>query len=76
MAGAVAPGGDPTIEARVDGDTLKGMHTPAMYDPATVLAVASDSAGPGWLLRTVILVSVLGVAFLAWFLLRGYGSKD
>ncbi len=52
------------------------MHTPAMYDPATVLAVASDSAGPGVLLRTVIVVSVLGAAFLAWFLLRGYGNKD
>lgn len=52
------------------------MHTPAMHDPATLLAVASDSAGPGVLLRTVIVVSVLGAAFLAWFLLRGYGGKD
>ncbi len=49
------------------------MHTPASPLPA-LLAVASDSDGPGWLLRTVILVSVLGIAFLAWFLLRGYGK--
>jgi hypothetical protein len=48
------------------------MH-PSTLQPA-LLAVASDSAGPGWLLRTVILVSVLGAAFLAWFLLRGYGN--
>jgi hypothetical protein len=52
------------------------MHTPAMHDPAALLAVASDSAGPGVLLRVVIVVSVLGVAFLAWFLLRGYGGRD
>jgi hypothetical protein len=52
------------------------MHIPAMNDPAALLAVASDSAGPGVLLRVVVVVSVLGVAFLAWFCLRGYGSKD
>jgi hypothetical protein len=51
------------------------MHTPASLHPA-YLAVASDSDGPGWLLRTVIVVSVLGAAFLAWFLLRGYGGSD
>ncbi|AEW94001.1 hypothetical protein SCATT_16300 [Streptantibioticus cattleyicolor NRRL 8057 = DSM 46488] len=28
------------------------------------------------LLPIVIVVSVLGIAFLAWFLLRGYGDKD
>ncbi len=52
------------------------MHTPAMHDPATLLAVASDSAGPGVLLRIVMVVSVLGAALLAWFLLRGYGGED
>ncbi|WP_199239326.1 hypothetical protein [Streptomyces sp. ICBB 8177] len=52
------------------------MHNPVTHDPTTLLAVASDSAGPGWLLRTVIVVSVLGAAFLAWFLLRGYGDRD
>jgi hypothetical protein len=52
------------------------MHSPAMYDPAAALAVASDSAGPGVLLRVVIVVSVLGVAFLAWLVLHGYGGKD
>lgn len=52
------------------------MHIPATHDPAALLAVASDSAGPGVLLRSVIVISVLGVALLAWFLLRGYGGKD
>jgi hypothetical protein len=28
------------------------------------------------LLPIVIVVAVVGVVFLAWFLLRGYGDKD
>ena len=52
------------------------MDIPATHDPAALLAVASDSAGPGVLLRSVVVVSVLGVVFLAWFLLRGYGDRD
>ncbi|MEU9115519.1 hypothetical protein AB0D04_27975 [Streptomyces sp. NPDC048483] len=32
--------------------------------------------GPGWILRTVIIVGVLGAVFLAWLLLRGYGNQD
>jgi hypothetical protein len=28
------------------------------------------------LLPIVLVVSICGVAFLAWFLLRGYGNKD
>jgi len=52
------------------------MHTLATHDPAALLAVASDSAGSGALLRVVIVVSVLGAALLAWFLLRGYGDRD
>lgn len=52
------------------------MYIPAMHGTATLLAVASDSAGPGILLRSVIVISVLGVVFLAWFLLRGYSGKD
>jgi uncharacterized ion transporter superfamily protein YfcC len=45
---------------------------------AVLLAdTASDAQqGPGTLLRVVIVVAVLGAAFLAWFLLRGYGDKD
>ena len=49
-----------------------------LHHRGTLLAdVASDAQqGPGMLLRVVIVVAVLGAAFLAWFLLRGYGDKD
>ncbi|MEB8344365.1 hypothetical protein [Streptomyces endophyticus] len=40
-----------------------------------VISAASDQ-GAGNLLRTVLIVGVLGAAFLAWFLLRGYKSDD
>lgn len=70
------PPDHPTLGPGTDRATLNGMHNPVTHDPTTLLAVASDSAGPGWLLRTVIVVSVLGAVFLAWFLLRGYGDKD
>ncbi|TSB24597.1 hypothetical protein [Streptomyces benahoarensis] len=55
----------------------------------SVLLAASDAAttagatgvshaddGPGWLLRGVIIVGVLGAILLAWILLRGYGDSD
>lgn len=38
---------------------------------ALTLAV-SQSPGPGPVMRTVIVVSVVGSALLAWFVLRGY----
>lgn len=41
-----------------------------------LLAVSKGDEGPGALLRTVIVVGVVGIALLAWFLLRGYGNKD
>ncbi|MEU6854184.1 hypothetical protein ABZ901_30175 [Actinacidiphila alni] len=41
------------------------------FHDLTTLAL-SDSPGPGPVMRSVIVISVLGVAFLAWFLLRGY----
>ncbi|MFF2506222.1 hypothetical protein ACFVTY_22950 [Streptomyces sp. NPDC058067] len=41
-----------------------------------VSAAASDQQGAGNLLRTVIVVGVLGSAFLGWFLLRGYKRDD
>ncbi|MEU2515828.1 hypothetical protein [Streptomyces syringium] len=41
-----------------------------------LLAVSRSDEGPGGLLRTVIVVGVVGIALLAWFLLRGYGNKD
>ncbi|GAU69999.1 hypothetical protein ACFY12_26795 [Streptomyces sp. NPDC001339] len=48
-----------------------------MPHPSVLLAAAQDPAhqtGPGWLLRTVIIVGVVGAVLLAWFLLRGYGK--
>ncbi|MFI1201875.1 hypothetical protein K2224_00690 [Streptomyces sp. BHT-5-2] len=49
-----------------------------MPHPSLLLAVAETSrdSGPGWILRTVIIVGVLGAALLAWILLRGYGNQD
>ncbi|NJP46426.1 hypothetical protein [Actinacidiphila epipremni] len=48
------------------------MHIGAIHD-MTTLAV-SNSPGPGPVMRTVLVVSVVGVALMAWFLLRGYGK--
>lgn len=50
------------------------MHLGAFHD-VTALAL-SDSPGPGPVMRSIIVVSVLGAAFLAWFLLRGYRDDD
>ncbi|MDX3849359.1 hypothetical protein [Streptomyces sp. AK02-01A] len=47
-----------------------------MPEAATLLAVASDQQGPGDTLRIVLLVSLVGAALLAWFLLRGYRDND
>jgi hypothetical protein len=47
-----------------------------MSDFPALLAAAADRAGPGALLRTLVVVSVVGAALLAWFLLRGYGGGD
>lgn len=48
-----------------------------MLDTSVLLAAETSNAdGPGWILRTVIIVGVLGAVFLAWFLLRGYGGQD
>ncbi|QKV95001.1 hypothetical protein HUT19_27330 [Streptomyces sp. NA02950] len=49
---------------------------PDMTGLTEVLAATSKDAGPGALLRTVIVVGVMGAALLAWFLLRGYGNKQ
>ncbi|MEE1753462.1 hypothetical protein [Streptomyces sp. SP18CS02] len=43
---------------------------------ATLLAAASEQQGPGNTLRIVLLVSIVGAALLAWFLLRGYRNSD
>ncbi|MFI0715314.1 hypothetical protein ACH4SK_32760 [Streptomyces inhibens] len=48
-----------------------------MPHPSVLLAAvqeASRADGPGWILRTVIVVGVVGAVLLAWFLLRGYGQ--
>ncbi|MEK2473509.1 MULTISPECIES: hypothetical protein [Streptomyces] len=49
-----------------------------MPHSSLLLAVAETSkdSGPGWILRTVIIVGVLGAALLAWILLRGYSNED
>ncbi|GAA1229623.1 MULTISPECIES: hypothetical protein [Streptomyces] len=52
-------------------------HTPdAAWLTQVVNAAASDQQGAGNLLRTVIVVGVLGSVFLGWFLLRGYKRDD
>ncbi|MGW6359478.1 hypothetical protein ACWFR5_30975 [Streptomyces sp. NPDC055092] len=52
-------------------------YTPdAAWLSQVVSAAASDQQGAGNLLRTVIVVGVLGSVFLGWFLLRGYKRDD
>ncbi|MDG4858402.1 hypothetical protein P8605_09595 [Streptomyces sp. T-3] len=51
-----------------------------MEHPSTVLLAAAAEAakeqGPGNVLRIVLIVSVVGGALLAWFLLRGYRTDS
>lgn len=47
-----------------------------MPQTVALLAAASEDQGPGDTLRIVLLVSLLGAALLAWFLLRGYRNDD
>ncbi|MEV5969982.1 hypothetical protein [Streptomyces sp. NPDC051921] len=53
-----------------------------MTDTATTavtsLLAATEQQGPGDTLRIFLLVSIVGAALLAWFLLRGYrnGGED
>lgn len=55
-----------------------------MPQASVLLAAASnashlaspDQGGPGWILRGVIVVGVVGGGLLAWLLLRGYGKQD
>ncbi|MER8043031.1 hypothetical protein [Streptomyces sp. NPDC094032] len=42
----------------------------------TTLLATTEQQGPGNTLRIVLLVSIVGGALLAWFLLRGYGGAD
>ncbi|MFC7305573.1 hypothetical protein ACFQVC_15240 [Streptomyces monticola] len=38
------------------------------------IGLAAKEQGPGNVIRVVLVVSLLGAALLAWFLLRGYGK--
>ncbi|WP_329287697.1 hypothetical protein [Streptomyces sp. NBC_00691] len=49
---------------------------PDTVDTATALLAAAAQQGPGDTLRIVLLVSIVGGALLAWFLLRGYRTDD
>ncbi|SDN55707.1 hypothetical protein [Actinacidiphila guanduensis] len=46
-----------------------------IHHALTTLAV-SQSSGPGPVMRSLIVISVVGAAFLGWFLLRGYRDND
>jgi len=50
-------------------------ETPMQIHHLMSLAI-DNSAGPGPVMRTVLIGSVVGVVLLAWFVLRGYGNKD
>ena len=56
---------------------LTGLHRrlPVVF-VATLLAAASNQEGPGNTVRIVLVVSLIGAALLAWFLLRGYRDND
>ncbi|MFF8377213.1 hypothetical protein ACF07V_13905 [Streptomyces sp. NPDC015661] len=47
---------------------------PDTADAASALLAAAAQQGPGDTLRILLLVSIVGGALLAWFLLRGYRS--
>lgn len=47
-----------------------------MPHTVALLAAASEEQGPGNTIRIVLLVSLVGAALLAWFLLRGYRNDD
>ncbi|MFJ2057496.1 hypothetical protein ACIOMM_16290 [Streptomyces sp. NPDC087908] len=49
---------------------------PDTVDTAAALLAAAAQEGPGDTLRIVLLVSLVGGALLAWFLLRGYRTDD
>ena len=47
-----------------------------MPHAVALFAAASEDQGPGNTIRIVLVASLLGVALLAWFLLRGYRNDD
>ena len=51
-------------------------ETPDMPHTVALLTAASEDQGPGNTVRIVLIVSLVGAALLAWFLLRGYRNDD
>ncbi|WP_369149628.1 hypothetical protein [Streptomyces sp. R44] len=49
---------------------------PDTADAAAELLATAAQQGPGDTLRIVLLVSMVGCALAAWFLLRGYRRDD
>ncbi|MFH8343857.1 hypothetical protein [Streptomyces sp. NPDC018045] len=50
-----------------------------MPNTSVLLAAAAETSkndGPGWILRTVLIVGILGAVLLAWVLLRNYGKDN
>ncbi|WP_405759110.1 hypothetical protein OG234_10715 [Streptomyces sp. NBC_01420] len=47
-----------------------------MPHAVALFAAASEDQGPGNTIRIVLVVSLVGAALLAWFLLRGYRNDD
>ncbi|MER6118836.1 hypothetical protein [Streptomyces sp. A0642] len=47
-----------------------------MPHTVALLTAASEDQGPGNTVRIVLIVSLVGAALLAWFLLRGYRNDD
>lgn len=47
-----------------------------MPHTVALLAAASEDQGPGNTIRILLIVSLVGAALLAWFLLRGYRNDD
>lgn len=45
-----------------------------MQATTALLAAASDQGGSGYTLRIILLVAIVGIIFIGWFLLRGYGK--
>ncbi|MEX0170719.1 hypothetical protein [Streptomyces sp. LMG1-1-1.1] len=49
---------------------------PDTADAAAALLAEAAAQGPGNTIRIVLIVSLVGGALLAWFLLRGYRADD
>ncbi|WP_433887709.1 hypothetical protein [Streptomyces sp. CA-111067] len=52
------------------------MHLGAMHALSILAGPSDDKVGPGGLMRSIIVIAVVGSALIAWFVLRGYGNND